>query len=68
MCEGLGLGTNTLAALVTRGCSEMTRLAVKMGARPDTLAGSLTRLRRRRVLTLTLMTLAHYTCYRCCRH
>jgi glycerol-3-phosphate dehydrogenase (NAD+) len=67
MCEGLGLGTNTLAALVTRGCSEMTRLAVKMGARPDTLAGSLTRLcRRRRMLTLTLMALAHYT--RCSYH
>lgn len=39
MSEGLGLGTNTLAALVTRGCSEMTRLAVKMGARPETVAG-----------------------------
>lgn len=39
MSEGLGLGTNTLAALVTRGCSEMTRLAVKMGARPDTVSG-----------------------------
>lgn len=38
--EGLGLGVNTLAALVTRGCSEMTRLAIKMGARPDTVAGA----------------------------
>lgn len=38
--EGLGLGLNTLAALVTRGCSEMTRLAVKMGARPETVAGN----------------------------
>ncbi len=37
--EGLGLGLNTMALLATRGCSEMTKLAVKMGARPSTLAG-----------------------------
>ena len=37
--EGLGLGHNTLAALITRGLSEMSRLAIAMGGRPDTLAG-----------------------------
>lgn len=36
---GLGLGHNTLAALITRGLSEMTRLGVAMGADPLTLAG-----------------------------
>ena len=39
VCAGLGLGTNTIAALITRGLSEMTRLAVAMGGRRDTLAG-----------------------------
>jgi glycerol-3-phosphate dehydrogenase (NAD(P)+) len=38
-CAGLGLGTNTTAALVTRGLAEMTRLAVAVGGRRDTLAG-----------------------------
>ena len=37
--DGLGYGHNTVAALVTRGLAEMTRLAVSAGARPDTLAG-----------------------------
>jgi glycerol-3-phosphate dehydrogenase (NAD(P)+) len=37
--EGLGLGANTLAALVTRGLAEMTRLAAAAGARRETLAG-----------------------------
>ena len=37
--EGAGLGANALAALVTRGLSEMTRLAVEMGANPGTLSG-----------------------------
>lgn len=36
---GLGLGTNTIAALVTRGLAEMSRLAVKRGANPLTVAG-----------------------------
>ena len=36
---GLGLGYNSAAALVTRGLAEITRLAVRMGARADTLAG-----------------------------
>ena len=37
--EGLGLGHNTAAALITRGLAEMTRLAVACGAQRDTLAG-----------------------------
>jgi glycerol-3-phosphate dehydrogenase (NAD(P)+) len=37
--EGLGLGSNTMAALVTRGLAEMRRLAVALGARPETLSG-----------------------------
>ena len=37
--EGLGLGHNALAALITRGLAEITRLAVALGAQRDTLAG-----------------------------
>jgi glycerol-3-phosphate dehydrogenase (NAD(P)+) len=37
--EGLGLGHNALAALVTRGLAEVTRLACAMGGRRETLAG-----------------------------
>lgn len=37
--DGLGLGQNARAALITRGLAEMTRLAVRMGAEPMTLAG-----------------------------
>jgi len=37
--EGLGLGNNTMAALITRGLAEITRLAVAMGAQPRTMAG-----------------------------
>ena len=37
--DGLGLGYNARAALLTRGLAEMTRLAVKMGADPLTLSG-----------------------------
>jgi glycerol-3-phosphate dehydrogenase (NAD(P)+) len=36
---GLGYGQNTVAALVTRGLAEITRLAVALGGRGDTLAG-----------------------------
>ncbi|KAK4532771.1 hypothetical protein CCYA_CCYA13G3628 [Cyanidiococcus yangmingshanensis] len=39
VCEGLGLGMNATAALVTRGCSEMRRLAMSLGARSVTIAG-----------------------------
>jgi glycerol-3-phosphate dehydrogenase (NAD(P)+) len=38
-CQGLGLGSNAIAALITRGLAEMTRLAVALGARPETLSG-----------------------------
>jgi glycerol-3-phosphate dehydrogenase (NAD(P)+) len=37
--HGLGLGHNSVAALVTRGIAEMTRLAVACGGRRETLAG-----------------------------
>jgi len=37
--EGLGFGMNTMAALVTRSCSEITKLAVAMGAHPKTVSG-----------------------------
>ena len=37
--EGLGLGHNPKAALITRGLAEMTRLACSCGARSETLAG-----------------------------
>ncbi|HVF86151.1 MAG TPA: NAD(P)H-dependent glycerol-3-phosphate dehydrogenase [Pyrinomonadaceae bacterium] len=36
---GLGYGTNSIAALVTRGLAEITRLALTQGARADTLMG-----------------------------
>jgi glycerol-3-phosphate dehydrogenase (NAD(P)+) len=39
ICEGLGLGSNTLAALITRGLAEITRLAIALGGQPRTLAG-----------------------------
>ena len=37
--HGMGLGHNPMAALITRGLAEMTRLAAAMGAQPLTLAG-----------------------------
>ncbi len=37
--EGLGLGHNALAALITRGLAELSRLAVAQGAQRDTLSG-----------------------------
>ncbi|MBI4906720.1 MAG: NAD(P)-dependent glycerol-3-phosphate dehydrogenase [Acidobacteria bacterium] len=39
ICQGLGLGNNSKAALITRGLAEISRLAVAAGARPLTLAG-----------------------------
>jgi glycerol-3-phosphate dehydrogenase (NAD(P)+) len=39
LCAGLDLGHNALAALVTRGLVEITRLAVAMGGKPATLSG-----------------------------
>jgi glycerol-3-phosphate dehydrogenase (NAD(P)+) len=39
IADGLGLGENARAALVTRGLAEITRLAVALGGEPATLAG-----------------------------
>ena len=39
VCQGLALGMNPAAAVVTRGLAEMTRLAVACGARAETLSG-----------------------------
>jgi glycerol-3-phosphate dehydrogenase (NAD(P)+) len=39
ICDGLGLGHNSIAALITRGLAEMTRLVVACGGRADTMAG-----------------------------
>jgi glycerol-3-phosphate dehydrogenase (NAD(P)+) len=39
ICRGLGLGSNSVAALVTRGLAEITRLAVELGGSPRTLSG-----------------------------
>ncbi len=38
-CQGLGLGANSLAALITRALAEMTRLTVALGGKPETLCG-----------------------------
>jgi glycerol-3-phosphate dehydrogenase (NAD(P)+) len=37
--EGLGLGSNTNAALITRGLHEIRRLGLSLGGRPETFAG-----------------------------
>lgn len=39
MADGLGYGDNTKAALITRGITEIGRLAIKMGAKMETLSG-----------------------------
>ena len=39
MCDGLGLGDNTKAALVTRGLAEITRLGAQLGAESRTFSG-----------------------------
>jgi glycerol-3-phosphate dehydrogenase (NAD(P)+) len=39
LCDGLGLGLNARAALITRGLAEMTRLGAALGARTETFMG-----------------------------
>jgi glycerol-3-phosphate dehydrogenase (NAD(P)+) len=39
VCDGLGLGHNSAAALITRGLAEMTRLVVACGGQRETMAG-----------------------------
>jgi glycerol-3-phosphate dehydrogenase (NAD(P)+) len=39
LCDGLNLGLNARAALITRGLAEMTRLGLALGARSDTFMG-----------------------------
>lgn len=39
LCDGLGLGLNARAALITRGMAEMTRLGVALGGRAETFMG-----------------------------
>ncbi|PYX09584.1 MAG: glycerol-3-phosphate dehydrogenase [Acidobacteria bacterium] len=39
VCDGLGLGHNSVAALITRGLAEITRLATACGGRPETMSG-----------------------------
>jgi len=39
ICEGLGFGDNSKAALLTRGLAEITRLGVACGAKPETFGG-----------------------------
>lgn len=39
ICDGMGLGYNARAALITRGLAEITRLGTKLGGRAETLGG-----------------------------
>ena len=39
LCDGLGLGLNARAALITRGLAEMTRVGVALGAKAETFTG-----------------------------
>lgn len=39
VCDGLGLGSNSIAALITRGLAEITRLVLACGGRRETMAG-----------------------------
>lgn len=39
ICDGMGLGHNARAAVLTRGLTEITRLGLKLGGRPETLGG-----------------------------
>ena len=39
ICDGIGFGDNTKAALLTRGMAEITRLGIAMGAKESTFSG-----------------------------
>ena len=39
ICDGMGLGLNARAALLTRGLAEISRLSLKLGGRPETMYG-----------------------------
>jgi glycerol-3-phosphate dehydrogenase (NAD(P)+) len=39
VCDGLGLGHNSIAALITRGLAEITRLVMACGGRQETMSG-----------------------------
>ena len=39
VCDGLGFGANTRAALITRGLAEITRFGIALGARAETFMG-----------------------------
>lgn len=39
ICDGMGLGLNARAALLTRGLAEISRLGLRLGGRPETLSG-----------------------------
>lgn len=39
ICDGLGYGLNTRAAIITRGLAEITRIGIKLGADPLTFSG-----------------------------
>ncbi|HET8815835.1 MAG TPA: NAD(P)H-dependent glycerol-3-phosphate dehydrogenase [Pseudidiomarina sp.] len=39
MADGIGFGANARTALITRGLAELTRLGLKLGARPETFTG-----------------------------
>lgn len=39
ICDGMGLGDNSKAALITRGIAEMSRLGQRLGGRPETFSG-----------------------------
>ena len=39
MAAGIGMGENSVAAIITRGLAEIMRLGIALGAKPATLAG-----------------------------